>query len=243
MSSDYVYLTVSPKIVVPTYQWMRGHFHSYMKDNHSCFVLLGASTKRPCCVYAYLAYPAGDIRGIQGLCLRESFMSQLSLTMTQVEGSKVGPGDSRWLAHACFNEGVLGQCIVGNPWNQTVVTGTKNNWNSIWSLNLWEIRKLCQVERAVRGRESATWSKWWKMSGLLVNKVISMKNGGKVYDTCFRTVQLYGAEAWDLMMKLKDVLLICKEGWWGRVSFQILMAFILTSQTLTRNVLLSDHQF
>ncbi len=65
------------------------------------------------------------------------------------------------------------------------------------------------VERAVRMRVSAAWSKWREIAGLLINKHIPLRNRAGVYDACIRPVLLYGAEAWGLTQRLEGVLISC----------------------------------
>ena len=50
------------------------------------------------------------------------------------------------------------------------------------------------MERAVRGRLAAAWSKWREIAGLLCNKRIPLSSRSRVYDACIRSVMLYGAE-------------------------------------------------
>lgn len=65
------------------------------------------------------------------------------------------------------------------------------------------------VERAVRARVAAAWMKWREISGLLTNKSIPLNHRGKVYESCIRSVLLYGGETWALTERIKDVILSC----------------------------------
>lgn len=82
-----------------------------------------------------------------------------------------------------------------------------------------EVKQLCyfrdildsegRVERAVRRRVAAAWRKGSEISGLLMNRIIPLKNRSKVNDTCIRSLQLYGVEVWALTKKLGDVPIKC----------------------------------
>ena len=65
------------------------------------------------------------------------------------------------------------------------------------------------VERAVRMRVAAAWSKWREIARLLTNRHIPLRNRAGVYTACIRPVMLYGAEAWGLTQRLEDVLIKC----------------------------------
>ena len=65
------------------------------------------------------------------------------------------------------------------------------------------------VERAVRKRVSAAWNKWREMASLIKNKSIPLMIRGSVYESCVRSVMLYGAETWALTRKLEDILKSC----------------------------------
>ena len=65
------------------------------------------------------------------------------------------------------------------------------------------------VERAVRARVAAAWTKWRDIAGLLVNKNIPLVNRSRVYDSCIRPVLLYGAETWALTQKLEEIVKRC----------------------------------
>ena len=65
------------------------------------------------------------------------------------------------------------------------------------------------VERAVRTRVSAAWKKWREMASLLKNKHIPLKIRGSVYESCVRSVMLYGAETWEMTGRVEDILKHC----------------------------------
>jgi len=47
------------------------------------------------------------------------------------------------------------------------------------------------------------------MANLITNRSIPLKIRGSVYESCVRSVMLYGAETWDLIGKLEDILKSC----------------------------------
>lgn len=65
------------------------------------------------------------------------------------------------------------------------------------------------VERAVRARVAAAWKKWREMVSLLINKSISLKIRGSVYESCIRSVMLCGAETWAMTDRIEDILKRC----------------------------------
>ena len=65
------------------------------------------------------------------------------------------------------------------------------------------------AERAVRARVAAPWRKWREISGLLLNKGISLAWRGMVFDACIRSVMLYGGETRALTKRLESVLVGC----------------------------------
>ena len=65
------------------------------------------------------------------------------------------------------------------------------------------------VERAVRTRVSAAWKKWREMASLLKNRHIPLKIRGSVYESCVRSVMLYGAETWEMTGRAEDILKHC----------------------------------
>ena len=65
------------------------------------------------------------------------------------------------------------------------------------------------VERAVRTRVAAAWKKWREMASLLKNRHIPLRIRGSVYESCVRSVMLYGAETWELTGRVEDILKHC----------------------------------
>jgi hypothetical protein len=65
------------------------------------------------------------------------------------------------------------------------------------------------LERTVRARVTAAWLSWRKVSSLLVNGGILVKNRSGVYVACIRSVMLYGAESWPLTARLENILRCC----------------------------------
>ena len=65
------------------------------------------------------------------------------------------------------------------------------------------------VERAVRARVAAAWAKWREIAGLLTNKRIPLKSRAHIYETCIRSVLLYGAESWPLTQRLEKCIQSC----------------------------------
>ena len=49
-----------------------------------------------------------------------------------------------------------------------------------------------------KGQSWGSMSKWREISSLLVNRAIPLPQHGKVYETCIRSVMLYGGETWHL---------------------------------------------
>ena len=47
-------------------------------------------------------------------------------------------------------------------------------------------------EKAVKARVAVVWTKWREIGGLLPIKSIQMKVRGSVYESCVRSVMLYG---------------------------------------------------
>jgi hypothetical protein len=82
-----------------------------------------------------------------------------------------------------------------------------------------EITKFCylgvmmdceaSVERAVRARVAAAWKKWREMASLLNNRYIPLKIRGSVYESCVRSVMLYGAETWEMTGRVEDIMKHC----------------------------------
>ena len=67
------------------------------------------------------------------------------------------------------------------------------------------------VERAVRARVAAAWSKWREIAGLLGNRRIPLKSRAFIYDACIRSVILYGAESWPLTQRLENCIQSCDQ--------------------------------
>jgi len=65
------------------------------------------------------------------------------------------------------------------------------------------------VERAVRARVSAAWKKWREMAGLLTDKRTPLRIRGSAYESCVRSVMLYGSETWAMTKKDEDILRKC----------------------------------
>ena len=62
------------------------------------------------------------------------------------------------------------------------------------------------VERAVRARVSAAWKKWREMAALLTDKRTPLSIRGSAYESCIRSVMLYGSETWAMTMKDEDII-------------------------------------
>jgi len=65
------------------------------------------------------------------------------------------------------------------------------------------------LERAARARVAAVGKKWREMASLITNRSIPFKIKGSVYESCVRSVMLFGGETWTLTRKLKDILKSC----------------------------------
>ena len=84
---------------------------------------------------------------------------------------------------------------------------------------LEEVQEFCYLgdvldgeagtEKALRTRVAKAWRKWKEMASLLNNKNIPLKTRSSVYETCVRSVLLYGAETWAMTTKLENVLKTC----------------------------------
>jgi hypothetical protein len=61
----------------------------------------------------------------------------------------------------------------------------------------------------VRARVAAAWKKWREMASLLKNRHIPLKIRGSVYESCIRSVMLYGAETWEMTGKIEDIMKHC----------------------------------
>jgi hypothetical protein len=58
----------------------------------------------------------------------------------------------------------------------------------------------------VRDRVGAAWQKWTDMASLLTSKNIPLKVRGNVYESCVRSVMLYGAETWAMTGRIEELL-------------------------------------
>ena len=65
------------------------------------------------------------------------------------------------------------------------------------------------VEKAVRARVSAAWKKWRDMAGLLTDRRKPLRIQGSVYESCVRSVMLYGSETWAMTKKDEVILRKC----------------------------------
>ena len=61
------------------------------------------------------------------------------------------------------------------------------------------------VERAVRARVATAWKKRREMASLLKNRHISLQIRGSVYESCVRSVMLYGAVTWEMTIGVDPV--------------------------------------
>ena len=52
------------------------------------------------------------------------------------------------------------------------------------------------LDRAVRARVSAVWKEWRDMAGLLTDKRTPLRIRGSAYESCVRSIMLYGSETW-----------------------------------------------
>ena len=62
----------------------------------------------------------------------------------------------------------------------------------------------------MRARVSAAWKKWRDMAGLLTDKRTPLRVRGIVYESCIRSVMLYGSETWAVTKKGEDEDIIRK---------------------------------
>ena len=68
-------------------------------------------------------------------------------------------------------------------------------------LDMWEERE----RRGYWGR----WKKWSEMAGLLTDKRTPLRIRGSAYESCIRSVMLYGSETWAMTKKDEDILRKC----------------------------------
>jgi len=57
-----------------------------------------------------------------------------------------------------------------------------------------EMYWIARKERAVRVKVAAAWKKWREITSLITNRSMPLKVRGSVYQSCVRSVILYGAE-------------------------------------------------
>jgi len=65
------------------------------------------------------------------------------------------------------------------------------------------------IRKTSESKGSSGVEKWREMASLITNRSIPLKIRGNVYESCVRSVMLYGAETWALTRKLKDILKSC----------------------------------
>jgi hypothetical protein len=65
------------------------------------------------------------------------------------------------------------------------------------------------VERAVRVRTAAAWSKWRDIAGLLCRRKIPLKHRAMIYEACVRSVLLYGMETWPMTQRVEACIQSC----------------------------------
>ena len=66
-------------------------------------------------------------------------------------------------------------------------------------------------ERAIRARVGAAWGKWKEIASLLVKKGILLHHRGKVYESCIRSVMLYGGRRGHLLQDWRVYCLVVIE--------------------------------
>ena len=59
---------------------------------------------------------------------------------------------------------------------------------------------------------AAAWNKWREMASLLLNKNIQLKIRGSIYETCVRSVMMYGSETWAMARKMEGIIIACDRG-------------------------------
>ena len=65
-------------------------------------------------------------------------------------------------------------------------------------------------------RVSVACKEWKDMAGLLTDKRIPLRKRGSVYESCIRSVMLYGSETWAMAQKDEDIMRKCDRkmaGW------------------------------
>ena len=67
------------------------------------------------------------------------------------------------------------------------------------------------VARAVRARVNAAWKKWKDKAILLTDKRTPLRIRGSVYESCIRSVMLFGSETWAMTKKDEDILRKCEK--------------------------------
>ena len=75
------------------------------------------------------------------------------------------------------------------------------SWGSV---GVWR-----RFRESIRARVGAAWRKWKEIASLLVNRGIPLHHRGRVYESCIRSVMLYGEETWELAARLEGILLSC----------------------------------
>ena len=65
------------------------------------------------------------------------------------------------------------------------------------------------MEKAVRARVGAAWKKWRDMVGMLTDRRTPLRIQGSAYESCVRSVMLYGSETWAMTKKDEDILRKC----------------------------------
>ena len=50
-------------------------------------------------------------------------------------------------------------------------------------------------------RVRCAWGKFWKLSGFLIGRGVSLKLKGKIYNACVQSVMVYGSETWSMRVE------------------------------------------
>ena len=58
-------------------------------------------------------------------------------------------------------------------------------------------------------RVGTAWKKWRDMAGMLTDRRTPLKIRGSAYESCVRSVMLYGSETWAMTKKDEDILRKC----------------------------------